>query len=214
MVPDIHVIIADDQQLLRDSLEQIINSDPHITVTDSVGSGEELIEACNRKAPDLILMDVEMPRIDGLAALNILKKSHPDIKVLMLTTFENPEYITDAFLGGADGYITKDIGYEKLILTIRCVAMGMTVIHPGARKILLERFKPLGPGKATYTDLLSMEEINIVRLIVMGESNKTIAETLHYAEGTVKNKVSRLYEKLGITNRLELAVYAVENGIE
>ncbi len=214
MAPDIHVIIADDQLLLRNSLEQIINSDPQITVIDSVGSGEELIACCAEKTPDLVLMDVEMPHIDGLAALKILKKNHPAIKVLMLTTFENPEYISEAFMGGADGYITKDIGYEKLILTIRCVAMGMTVIHPGAREILLERFKTRTPGKATYTDILSVEEINIVRLIVMGESNKAIADTLHYAEGTVKNKVSRLYEKLGITNRLELAVYAVENGIE
>ncbi|MCG8550453.1 MAG: response regulator transcription factor [Desulfobacterales bacterium] len=214
MAPEIHVIIADDQLLLRNSLEQILNSAPQIEVLASVGSGEELIEACGEKSPDLVVMDIEMPRIDGISALKILKKNHPEIKTLMLTTFENPDYIADAFLGGADGYVTKDIGYDELILTIRCVAAGMTVLHPGAREILLERFKTRSKAKASYTDLLSMEEIHIVRLIVLGESNKAISETLHYAEGTVKNKVSRLYEKLGITNRLELAVFAVEHGIE
>ncbi|WP_300673437.1 response regulator transcription factor [Desulfoluna sp.] len=214
MTPEIHVIIADDQMLLRNSLEQIINSAPDLTVTGAVGSGEELIASCLASPPDLVLMDVEMPHIDGLAALKILKKNHPGIKVLMLTTFENPEYITEALLGKADGYITKDIGYEKLLVTIRCVAMGLTVLHPGAREILLERVKTRNPGKTTYTDILSVEEITIIRLIVMGESNKAIAETLHYAEGTIKNKVSRFYEKLGITNRMELAIYAVENGIE
>lgn len=210
----IKVMIADDQELLRNSLEQIINSDPDISVVGSVGSGNALIKSCKRLAPDLILMDVEMPEIDGLAALKIIKKAHPGIKVLMLTTFENPEYITQAFLGDADGYITKDIGYKKLIVTIKCVAMGLTVIHPSAKKIIMEKFKKRSRIKENYTDLLALEEINIVRLIVLGESNKQIGDTLHYTEGTIKNKVSRIYERLGISNRLELAVYAVENGIE
>ena len=214
MEPEISVVIADDQLLLRNSLEQIINHDPGITVMDSVGSGEALIQSCEGRQPDLVLMDIEMPEINGLAALNIIKKKYPEIKVLMLTTFENPEYITDAFLGDADGYVTKDIGYEKLIATIKCVACGMTVIHPGAKAVIMERFKSRSKVKPQYTDLLTLEEINIVRLIVMGESNKTISETLFYSEGTIKNKVSRIYEKLGIANRLELAVFAVENGIE
>ncbi|MCG8563773.1 MAG: response regulator transcription factor [Desulfobacterales bacterium] len=214
MAQEIKVVIADDQLLLRNSLEQIISSDSEIQVIGSVGSGEALINACKEMVPDLVLMDVEMPEIDGLAALKIIKQKYPGIRVLMLTTFENPEYITDAFLGDADGYVTKDIGYEKLIATIKCVATGLTVIHPGAKAILMERFKSRSKVKKQYTDILTLEEINIVRLIVLGESNKTISETLFYTEGTIKNKVSRIYEKLGIANRLELAVYAVENGIE
>ncbi|WDP84410.1 MAG: response regulator transcription factor [Desulfobacter sp.] len=215
MEQKIKVAIADDQLLLRNSLEQIINSDPQITVMGSVGSGQALIQFCEAQQPDLVVTDVEMPEIDGLAALKIIKKKYPKIKVLILTTFENQEYITDAFLGDADGYITKDIGYEKLIATIKCVALGLTVIHPGAKAVIIEKFKTrTGGTKKSYADLLTLEEINIVRLIVLGESNKTIGESLYYTEGTVKNKVSRIYEKLGIANRLELAVYAVENGIE
>lgn len=215
MEQKIKVAIADDQLLLRNSLEQIINSDPDICVTGSVGSGDALIKFCEDHQPDVILMDVEMPEIDGLAALKIIKKKYPGIRVLILTTFESHEYITDAFLHDADGYITKDIGYEKLIATIKCVAFGLTVIHPGAKAVIIEKFKTKSGGaRKSYTDILTLEEINIVRLIVMGESNKTIGETLYYTEGTVKNKVSRIYEKLGIANRLELAVFAVENSIE
>ncbi len=210
----IKVMIADDQELLRNSLEQIINSDPDISVVGSVNSGNALIKSCKKQPPDLILMDIEMPEIDGLAALKIIKKTHPGIKVLMLTTFENAEYITEAFLSDADGYITKDIGYKKLIATIKCVSMGLTVIHQSAKKIIIEKFQKRSRVKVNYTDLLSLEEINIVRLIVLGESNRQIGDNLHYTEGTIKNKVSRIYEKLGISNRLELAVYAVENGIE
>lgn len=210
----IKLIIADDEVLLRKSLGQIISTDEEISVIDMVGSGKEAIESCKKNEPDIVLMDIEMPQIDGISALKIIKESYPDIKVIILTTFHNTDSIVESFLGEADGYIVKDIDCDELITTIKCVSFGLTVIHKSVKKIMVDKFKKMANSKKTYTDILTIEEIDMVRLIVMGKSNKEIAKTFNYTEGTVKNKVSRIYEKLEISDRLKLAVYAVENGIE
>ncbi|GAA0179544.1 response regulator transcription factor [Clostridium sediminicola] len=208
------IIIADDQVLLRKSIGQLISSDPDITVVDMVGTGKDAIESCNKNMPDIVLMDIEMPHIDGISALKMIKEKHPNIKVIILTTFDNTDNIIESFVGEADGYVVKDIDCEELIATIKCVNYGLTVIHNSVKKIMIDRFKKMSSNKRVYTDILSLEEIEIIRLIVMGKSNKEIGGSFNYTEGTVKNKVSRIYEKLGISDRLQLAVYAVENGIE
>jgi DNA-binding NarL/FixJ family response regulator len=210
----IRIIIADDQVLLRKSLGQIISTDEKITVMDMVGTGREAIESCKIYSPDIVLMDIEMPEMDGISALRIIKEKFEDVKVIILTTFENTNNIVDSFLAQADGYITKDIDCDELITTIKCVNYGLTVIHKSVKKIMVDKFKKMSDNKKSYTDILSLEEIEIVKLIVAGKSNKDIARIFNYTEGTVKNKVSRIYEKLGISDRLRLAVYAVENGIE
>lgn len=209
----IKIIIADDQVLLRKSLGQIISTDDEITVVDLVGSGMQAIKSCERENPDIIMMDIEMPEMDGISALRIIKEKFPTIKVIILTTFDNSDNIIDAFLAEADGYIIKDIGYDELITTIKCVNFGLTVIHESVKTIMIEKFKKFEKSKNNYTDILSIEEIDTVKLIVSGKSNKEIAKIFHYTEGTVKNKVSRIYDKLGLTDRLQLAVYAVENGL-
>lgn len=210
----IKIVIADDQVLLRKSLGQIISIDEEINVAQMVGTGKEAIEACKRHRPDIVLMDIEMPEMDGISALKVIRKEFKSVKVIMLTTFENTDNIVDSFLAEADGYITKDIGCDELITTIKCVNYGLTVIHKSVKKIMIDKFEKMADNKKSYIELLSSGEIEIVRLIVAGKSNKGIAKTFHYTEGTVKNKVSKIYEKLSISDRLQLAVYAVENGIE
>jgi DNA-binding NarL/FixJ family response regulator len=210
----INVIIADDQVLLRKSLGQIISTDKEINVVDMVGTGKEAIESCHANKPDIVLMDIEMPEMDGISALSIIKKNHPHTKVIILTTFGNTNNIVDSFLSDADGYIIKDIDCSELIITIKCVNYGLTVIHESVKKLMIEKFTKLVNNKKNYTDILTEKEIAITRLIVRGESNKSIAKSLNYSEGTVKNIVSRIYEKLDISDRLQLAVYAVENGID
>ncbi|QZY53711.1 response regulator [Crassaminicella profunda] len=210
----IKIIIADDQVLLRKSLGQIISTDEEIIVADMVGSGKEAIASCEKNKPDIVLMDIEMPQMDGISALKIIKEKYPEIKVIILTTFDNAENIVESFLSEADGYIVKDIDCEELITTIKCVNYGLTVVHKSVKKIMVNKFKKMSNSKKTYTDLLSLEEIDMIRLIVAGKSNKEIGKAFGYTEGTVKNKVSRIYEKLKIKDRLQLAVYAVENGIE
>ena len=210
----IKIIIVDDQILLRKSLGQIISTEKEISVVDMVGTGKQAIESCNIYKPDIVLLDIEMPEMDGISALKIIKQNHPDIKVIILTTFENKDNIIDSFLGEADGYIIKDIDCDELITTIKCVNYGLTVIHKSVKKVMVDKFKKLVNNRKNYTEILNELEIDIIRLIVRGQSNKSIAKSFNYTEGTVKNKVSRIYEKLGISDRLQLAVYAVENGIE
>lgn len=210
----IKVIIADDQVLLRKSLAQLISIDEKINVISMASSGREAIDECEKHRPDIVMMDIEMPKMNGIDALKIIKDKYPDIKVIILTTFDNKENIIQAFLARADGYITKDIEPDELITTIKCVNYGLTVIHKSVKEIMVDKFEKLANKSKNYTDILTIEEIDMIKNIVDGKSNKDIAKILNYTEGTVKNKVSRIYEKLGITDRLQLAVYAVENGIE
>jgi len=209
----IDIIIADDQMLLRKSLGQIISTDEEINVVDMVGTGKEAIESCNTHKPDMVLMDIEMPEMDGITALKIIKENYPNIKVIILTTFENTDNIIDSFLNQADGYIIKDVDCDELIITIKCVNYGLTVIHESVKKVMVDKFKNMVTNKKKNIDIVSGNEMDIIRLIVKGQSNKDIAKLLNYSEGTIKNKISRIYEKLEISDRLQLAVYAVENGI-
>ncbi len=210
----IKVIIADDQVLLRKSLEHLISVDEEISIVSMASSGREAIDECKKHSPNIVLMDIEMPNMNGIDALKIIKEKIPKTKVIILTTFDNKNNIISAFLAEADGYITKDIDPYELITTIKCVNYGLTVIHKSVKEIMIHEFEKLSKKNKNYTDILSIEEIDMIKNIVDGKSNKDIAETFNYTEGTVKNKVSRIYEKLGITDRLQLAVYAVENGIE
>ncbi len=208
------LIIVDDQSLLRKSLFQIISTDETLTVVGQAENGKEAVELCEKTKPDIVLMDIEMPHMDGISALHAIKKNQPTTKVIILTTFENQDNITEAFLAQADGYITKDIGPDELITTIKCVGYGLTVIHKSVKTIMVDKFKKMADGKKNYIEILTEEEINMVRLIADGKSNKEIANTFNYTEGTIKNKVSKIYEKLAVSDRLQLVVYAMENGIE
>ncbi len=210
----IKVIIADDQVLLRKSLGRLISIDEEINVVSMAENGREAIEQCEKHRPDIIMMDIEMPRMSGIDALKIIKKKYPNTKVIILTTFDNRENIIASFLAKADGYITKDIGPQELITTIKCVNYGLTVIHKSVKEIMVDKFEKLANKSKSYTDVLSIEEIDMIKLIVDGKSNKDIGGVFNYTEGTIKNKVSRIYKKLGISDRLQLAVYAVENGTE
>lgn len=210
----IRIMIADDQALLRKSLGQIISTDEEISVVAMASTGREAIDECERLKPDIIMMDIEMPEMNGIAALKIIKEKFPETKIIILTTFDNKENIIASFLAKADGYITKDIDPQELITTIKCVNYGLTVIHKSVKEIMIEKFEKLESKRKNYADVLNVEEIDMIKLIVDGKSNKNLAKTFNYSEGTVKNKVSRIYEKLSISDRLQLAVYAVENGIE
>lgn len=210
----IKIIIADDQELLRKSLGQIISTDEEMNVVAMASTGREAINECEKHRPDIIIMDIEMPTMNGIDALKIIKEKYSETKVVILTTFDNEESIVSAFLSEADGYITKDIDPDELILTIKCINYGLTVINKSVKCIMVDKFEKLADKSKNYVDLLNMVEIDMIKLIVDGKSNKELAKLLNYTEGTVKNKVSKIYEKLEISDRLQLAVYAVENGIE
>lgn len=209
----IKVLLVDDQVLLRESIGYILDSEEDISIVGMAGSGSEAIEKCKELKPDVILMDIEMPNMTGVQAAKIIKEESPNVKVIILTTFENSDNIMESFVVNVDGYIVKNINHEDLILTIKCVQSGLTVIHESVKKIMINRFKGLINYKTQYENLLTAKEIDIVKLIAKGASNKEIAGALNYSEGTIKNNVSKILEKLEMTDRIQIAIFAMEHGI-
>lgn len=209
----INVIIADDQTLLRESLSFILGNDDEINVVGLAENGEEVVELCKTLKPDIILMDIEMPKRNGVNATKILKEEYPEVKIIMLTTFENADNIMESFVVGADGYIVKNIKHNDLVLTVKCVASGLFVIHQSVKDIMIDRFKGLSQYKSKYQDKISEKEIEIIKLIATGKSNKEIAAAMNYSEGTIKNNVSKILEKLALTDRMQVAIFAIENKI-
>lgn len=214
----IRIILADDQILLRNTIKYILEKSEDIEVVDAVSNGEEAIKSCKRYRPDVVLLDIKMPGVDGISAVKEIKKVLPETKVLMLTTFENVENIMESFISGADGYIVKDIEAKDLIASIRSICNGLHVIHTSVHKLMVEEFTRLYNKKIKIEKLgreveLSETEIEIIRFVAKGKSNKEIAQILGFAEGTIKNKITRLFEKSGLHDRTQVAVFAIENSI-
>lgn len=209
----IRVIIADDQVLLRESIAYILNNEEDIEVIAMASDGKEALELCKTHKPDIVIMDIQMPEMNGVAATKAIKEVLPDTKVMILTTFEDPDNIMESFVVKADGYIVKNICHGDLVLTIKCVNSGLTVIHESVKQIMVERFKGMMEYKTQYEELLSDKEVQIVRHIATGKSNKEIAAVMNYSEGTIKNNISRILDKLDMSDRMQVAIFAIENGI-
>lgn len=207
----IRILIADDQNLLRKSLSLIFQIDDEIKVIKQVSNGIDAVEQTILLEPDIVLLDIEMPELNGLKALKEIKQKTRHTKVVILTTFDTSCNIEQAFLYEADAYISKEIAPQDLINTIKCVHSGLTVIDRSVTEYFTTQLQI--HEKSQLDEDLNEEEIAIIRLVVEGNSNKDIAEELNYAEGTVKNKISKLYTKLGLNDRLQLAVFAIEKGV-
>lgn len=209
----INVILVDDQQLLRESISLLLESDEEINVSAMGENGLEAIELCDRYRPDIVLIDIEMPKLNGVSATKIIKEKYPETKVIILTTFENPDNIMESFVNDADGYIVKNISHIDLVRSIKCVSSGLTVIHRSVKQMMMERFKGLSEYKSRYRDILTDREIEIIKLISVGLSNKEIANELNFSLGTIKNNISKILEKLQMSDRMQIAIFAIENGI-
>ncbi len=209
----IKVIVVDDQQLLRESIGYLLENDSEIEVVGMGGDGEEAIALCRALSPDVVLMDIEMPGMNGICATRAIKQQFPEVKLIILTTFENPDNIMEAFVNDADGYIVKNISHRDLVRSIKCVHSGLTVIDKSVKLMMIERFRGLCAYKAQYADSLTDRELAIVRHIASGLSNKEIAAALAFSQGTIKNDVSKILEKLSLSDRMQIAIFAIENGI-
>ena len=154
-----------------------------------------------------------MPELDGVSATKIIKEKFPDIKIIILTTFESQDNIMESFANDADGYIVKNISHKDLVRSIKCVNNGITVIHKSVKKIMVDKFRKLCKNKLKYKDILTEREIEIVKYIVAGLSNKEIAAELYFSQGTIKNNISKILEKLNMSDRMQIAIFAIENGI-
>lgn len=212
----IKVIVIDDQSLMRDGLEIILNSDSELKVVACGENGKEAIELSERFVPDLVLMDLRMPIMGGVEATKIIKNRLPKVKVLLLTTFDDEEYIIDAMNSGASGYIFKDIEKVKLIEAIKDCVKGSFIMPSKVAAVLAKHAvkKEQAPLKENFKELtLTDREIEISIMITEGFTNRQIASALYITDGTVKNYVSSIYSKIGINDRTKLALFFKEKGM-
>lgn len=206
----IRVIIADDVQILRAGLRAVLSQDDSIKVVAEAGNGKEAFELSVRHKPDVVLMDMRMPDFDGGYGTRQIKEKLPGVKVLVLTTFDDKETVDKAVASGADGYILKEMDNEQIINSIKAVAGGINVFCDNVfQSIKKETVVQQDPKNFGLTD----RETEFVRLICEGCDNKEIAAKLFLAEGTVRNGISRLLEKLELKDRTQLAVFAIKNNI-
>lgn len=213
----ITVLIADDQALIRSGLRAIIASEPGLQVVGEVGDGTEAVEAIRRLRPHVALMDIRMPRLDGVAATRALLAGAAPVptKILILTTFHLDAYVTEALRAGASGFLLKEATGDQLIEAVRVVAAGEAILAPAVTRRLLDRMAedPTGDGGQRIRRLLSTREVDVLLLIARGLSNAEIGARLHLAETTVKSHVQSLLGKLGVRDRLQAAVAAYDAGL-
>jgi DNA-binding NarL/FixJ family response regulator len=226
MAERLRVLIVDDQRLLCEGFRKLIELEPDLEVVGMAGDGEEALAmverlSATRTAPDVVLMDVRMPRLDGIAATRAFKERWPEIRVVILTTFDDRELIQ----AGAEGYVLKDITAEQLATTIRVVAQGQVLLHPDvAHKVIASlspapiepaMTAPATPAFVGGSDVaqLTEREREILALLARGASNREISETLYIAGGTVKNHLSNILGKLGVRDRTQAALKARELGL-
>lgn len=206
----ISVLIADDVAVLRAGLKAVLAEDSGIRVVGEASDGKEALEMCIRLRPDVVLMDMRMPEYDGSYGTRKIKDAVPEVKVLVLTTFDDKETVDRAIAAGADGYLLKEMDSSQILNSIRAVAGGISVFCDNVfRSIRKEAAIPQDAGNYDLTP----RETDILRLICDGADNKEIAAKLYLAEGTVRNSISRMLEKLGLKDRTQLAVFAIKNNI-
>jgi DNA-binding NarL/FixJ family response regulator len=212
----ISVLIVDDQDLVREGLRMLLEAEPHLSVTGEAGDGGEALTRARQLDPDVILMDVRMPQMNGIEATTRLVQAGCRARIVMLTTFNLDEYVYQALKAGASGFLLKDASREQLTGAVRAVAAGETLLAPAITRRLIEDFCS-GPAPGTpATDAagrLSERELGVVRLVAQGLSNAEIAARLYLSEATVKSHIARILAKLDLRDRVQVAVYAYEHGI-
>ena len=214
----IKVIIADDQELIRQSLQIILRAEKDIDVIDTVANGVEVIRAVRKEKPDVILMDIRMPEMDGVVCTEIIKENYTDIKIIILTTFDDDEYVFNALKYGASGYLLKGISTKELADAIRKVYHGTAMINEDIASKVVKLFSKMAQSNLTIhvdkiqTADLKTAEWHMIALVGSGLSNKEMARKLNLSEGTVRNNLSIILNKLGLRDRTQLAIWAVQTG--
>lgn len=208
------VLIVDDQEVVREGMRAILGTVPGIEVLDVASNGAEAVEMAPALDPDVILMDLNMPIMNGVEATRALQAIRPDIKILVLTTYDAEEWVLDAVRAGASGYMLKDAPRERLIEAIKGTAAGESHVDPGVAGNLMARAAVSdGAASSNVAADLSERELDVLRLLGNGMSNAAIAEQLFLSEGTVRNYVSSILAKLQLEDRTQAAVLAVKNGL-
>jgi DNA-binding NarL/FixJ family response regulator len=208
----IRVLVADDQALVRAGLRLILNAEADIEVIGEAGNGEEAFERARELRPDVVLMDIRMPKLNGIEATKRLLADSAELHVLMLTTFDLDEYVIDAFRAGASGFLLKTAPPHQLVAGVRTVHDGDALLAPTSTRRLIEEFAR-GPAAAPMLDLLTGRELDVLRLLARGLTNAEIAAALVVEPSTVKSHVASLLGKLDLRDRVQAVVFAYENGL-
>jgi DNA-binding NarL/FixJ family response regulator len=209
------VVVADDQGMVRSGLISLLDGDPDVTVVGEASDGAQAVAVARRTDPDVVLMDIRMPELDGLSATRQLVLQGVRARVLVLTTFDLDEYVFEALRSGASGFLLKDAPAEELLRAVRVVARGDAVLSPAVTRRVIEEFAATRPVARTEpSDELTPRELEILGYLGRGMSNAEIAADLVLSESTVKTHVSRVLLKLGLRDRVQAVIYAYECGLQ
>lgn len=216
MSEKIKVMLVDDEQLIRSGLKIMLETYPDIEVIHQAGNGREAFECCKKEVPDVVLMDIRMPVSTGIEGTKLIKEAYPEVKIVMVTTFQDTEYIVEAMQYGASGYLLKDSSYEAIYDGIKVALSGKVVMDATVSDKLV--MQPKAPASSMEkTDIssfgLTEREIELIRLVSQGLNNKEISEALFLSEGTVKNNISTILSKLALRDRTQLVIFAYDHHI-
>lgn len=220
MSEKIRVLIADDHTLIHEGLQAVLADEPDISIVGHAASGTDALALAKELAPDVILMDVRMPGMDGVEATRRIKAEVPGAKVVILTVYQDDEYLFNAVKAGAVGYILKDVSPEQLVHALRLASRGESLIDPALAARVLAEFSKLASsngqakqGAAEVYAALTPREMEVLNLVAQGKSNKEIARDLGIEEKTVKNHMSNIFAKLQVNDRTQALIYAVRHGL-
>lgn len=211
----IRVLICDDQAIIRDGLELLLKLERDITVVGQAQDGAQAVELAAAKTPDVVLMDLKMPGLNGVEATRRIRARFPAVRVLVLTTYDDDVWVLDAIRAGAAGYLLKDTPREKVVEAIRGTAAGKTYVDPAVAGRLLDRVASApAPPSPLFLEKLTERETAVLRLVARGLTNTDIAAQLHLSEGTVRNHVSAVLAKLDVPDRTQAAILAIRYGLD
>lgn len=214
MTQPLRLLIVDDHEVVRMGLRALLDAEPDMTVVAEAATAQEALEMAQRHRPDVAVVDVRLPGTSGLELCRELRQRYPRTQVVILTSFLTEELVTQALRAGASGYVLKDVSTDELLRAIRAAAQGKTALDPLTAQHMVSHLRRLEMERqAQAFEGLSQREMQVLALVAQGLSNREIGERLYLSEGTVRNYVSNIMEKLGLRNRIELATYAVAHHI-
>ncbi|MBC8281184.1 MAG: response regulator transcription factor [Chloroflexi bacterium] len=212
---EIKIVIVDDHEMVRNGLSVMLEREDDFTVVGEATNGKEAVESVNKLRPDVVLMDLRMPEMDGVEAMRQIRTTNNDVHFLVLTTFDSDEYIFDAIQAGAKGYLLKDTSREELFRAVRTVNRGESLIEPAVVSRVLDRLTQLSNQAAQGPDHLALSdrELEVLQAMAKGSANKQIAGDLSITESTVKTHVANIFQKLEVSHRTEAVTKAISEGI-